>query len=316
MRAAAVACIMTVAISAESAAAQPVGDGEPYVVVLGVAQDGGVPQAGDRRQERWNDPSVRRYVSCLGIVDPQSSQRWLLDCTPDFAEQLHVLDDIAPVETRPGIDGIFLTHAHIGHYTGLMDLGHEVMGAKSVPVYAMPRMAEYLRTNGPWDQLVRYRNIGLHELGDGVAVELNDRLRVEPFLVPHRQEYSEVVGFRVTGPGRSLIFIPDIDSWEQWDEWGTRIEDMIAGVDLAFLDGTFYDNGEIPGRDMSGFPHPFVAHSMKRFAGLPSSERRKIHFIHFNHTNLVLVSDEARQAVLDAGFHLAREQEVFGLAHR
>lgn len=288
----------------------PLAESTPYVVVLGIAQDGGVPQAGDKDSARWENPEVRRYVTSLAIVDPETSSRWLIDCTPDFPLQLHELDKIAPVSSRPGIDGIFLTHAHMGHYTGLMHLGHEVMGAKGVPVYVMPRMHEFLRTNGPWSQLVGYENIVLKELRAGRPVAITSSIRVEPLIVPHRQEFSEVVGYRITGPNRSVVFIPDIDSWEEWDEMGWRIEDVIRSVDVAYLDATFYANGEIPGRDMSGFPHPFITHSMKRFADLPVEERAKVRFIHLNHTNAALFPDsDAYKTILRRGFRVAEELE-------
>jgi len=282
----------------------------PYVIVLGIAQDGGVPQAGSKDHRGWDDPALRRRVASLGLVDPASGGRWLFDATPDFREQLHELDRAAPVDGVPGLEGIFLTHAHIGHYTGLMFLGHESIGARGVTVFAMPRMSAFLGGNGPWDQLIRYGNIALATLQDGEPVRLNDRLTVTPFIVPHRQEYSEVAGFTIDGPGRSVLFIPDIDSWEEWEAEGTRIEQMIAKVDVAFLDGTFYAAGEIPGRDMSGFPHPFITRSMERFASLPAAEKAKIRFIHLNHTNAALRPDsEARRSILSNGFRVAEEGE-------
>jgi pyrroloquinoline quinone biosynthesis protein B len=214
---------------------------------------------------------------------------------------------------RPGIDGIFLTHAHIGHYTGLMHLGKEVMGTKGVPVYAMPRMAGYLRTNGPWSQLVKLSNIELREMQAGTPVRLPE-FTVTPLLVPHRQEFSEVVGFRIEAAAAKILFIPDIDSWTQWDEAGTRIEDEIAKVDVAYLDGTFFANGEIPGRDMSGFPHPFIRTSLDRFAKLPAKERAKIRFIHLNHTNRALwAGTDERRAIEAAGMRVAEEGESIPL---
>jgi pyrroloquinoline quinone biosynthesis protein B len=282
----------------------------PYVMVLGIAQDGGAPQAGYPSEPGWHDPSRRRLATCLALVDPASGARWLFDATPDFPEQLQRLDEAAPTKGRPGLSGIFLTHAHIGHYTGLMYLGKEVIGAKQVPVWAMPRMREFLTNNGPWQQLVRFENIALKNLVAGEAVQLSAGLKVTPILVPHRQEYSEVVGFRIEGPKTSVLFIPDIDSWTQWDEQGTRIEDEIAKVDVDYLDGTFFANGEIPGRDMSGFPHPFISTSLARFAKLPESERAKIRFIHLNHTNAALwVGTEARQEILKSGSRVAEEGE-------
>lgn len=303
-------CLASLAAFANPVSEAAPGAGEPYVMVLGVAQDGGAPQAGYPDEPGWNDASKRRLATSLALVDPQSGERWLFDATPDFPEQLNRLDHAAPAKSRPGLSGIFLTHAHIGHYTGLMFLGHEVIGAREVRVWAMPRMAQYLRDNGPWQQLVRYKNIVLQPLLADEAVVLNERLKVTPIRVPHRQEYSEVVGYRIEGGKASVLFIPDIDSWTQWDGEGRRIEDEIAKVDVAYLDGTFFANGEIPGRDMSGFPHPFISLSLARFAALPAARRAKIRFIHLNHTNPALWPETAaRRAVEAAGSRVAEEGE-------
>ena len=284
---------------------------ETSIVVLGIAQDGGVPQAGRFDDPRWNDPAKARLIASLGIVDARSGKRWMIDATPDFRRQLLDLRRASTGPDRPALDGIFLTHAHIGHYTGLMFLGHESMGAKGVPVWAMPRMAAFLRSNGPWDQLVRLGNIDLKPLAAGVAVDLGAGLSITPIPVPHRQEYSEVVGFRIQGPARSALYIPDIDAWEQLDAQGVRIEELVRSVDVAYLDATFFANGEIPGRDMTGFPHPFIRHSLERFATLPASERAKIRFIHLNHTNPALdPASPARREIEAAGMRVAEQGEI------
>lgn len=283
----------------------------PFLLVLGIAQDAGVPQAGNRGDAAWHDMTRRRQATSLAVVDPADGERLLFEATPDFKVQLQRLDERFPVEGRPGIDGIFLTHAHIGHYVGLMMLGHEVMGAQEVPVYAMPRMAQFLTDNGPWSQLVRYRNIDLRRLTAGRAVQATPRVRVTPFLVPHRQEFSEVVGYRIAGPNRTVLFIPDIDRWEDWQE---DLATVLAGVDVAYLDATFYANGEIPGRDMSGFPHPFITTTMGLLSHLPAAEKGKVRFIHFNHTNPVLdLKSAAAAEVRRQGFKLAAEGEELGL---
>lgn len=280
------------------------------LVVLGTAQDGGAPQIGHPEDPAWADASLRRTATSLGIVDRNAGKRWLFEASPDVRDQIYRFDQVAPATVKaPGLDGVFLTHAHMGHYVGLMFFGHESMGARDLPVYAMPRMAEYLTANGPWSQLVRYNNVKLTPLADRVAVDLG-AIKVTPILVPHRQEFSEVVGFRIEGPTRNVLFIPDIDSWEQWDALGTRIEDEIARVDVAYLDATFYADGELPGRDMSKIPHPLIAHSMARFATLPAPERAKIRFIHLNHTNPArFPAGEARRAIEAAGFRVAEEME-------
>lgn len=286
-------------------------------MVLGVAQDGGIPQAGDKDHPGWHDPTFHRRVVSLAVVDGRGdgeARRWLFEATPDLPSQLHTLDELAPVSGKPGLAGIFLTHAHAGHYTGLLFLGFEIIGAAQTPVYALPRMAAYLRQNGPWEQLVRYQNVDLRELAAGESVALADDLAVTPFLVPHREEYSEVGGFRIDGPRRSVLFIPDINGWEEWDEWGIHIEDRIREVDVAYLDGSFWDQGEVPGRDMSTFPHPLMRRSMERFAALPATERQKIRFLHLNHTNPVVdAQGKERSELRGAGMSLAEELERIDL---
>ncbi len=284
----------------------------PILVVLGTAQDGGTPQAGSKMHPGWKDASKRRLVVSLGLLD--KGQRWMFEATPDFPEQLQLLDELHAVEERPGLQGIFITHAHIGHYVGLMHLGHESMGSKSVPVYAMQKMATYLTENGPWSQLVRYKNIKLMDLKNGKPVAINERIQVTPFLVPHRQEFSEVVGYKIEGPNRSAIFIPDIDSWEKWDLEGTRIETLIQTVDLALLDATFYDGNELPGRDMSGFPHPFIRTTMERLKDLSPQDKAKVTFIHLNHTNPANWPDsDARKKISELGFKVANQLDKFEL---
>ena len=125
-------------------------DGSPWLQVLGTAQDGGYPQAGcvDACCEAaWSEPSLRRMPACLGLADPASRSRWIIDCTPAFPGQLRQFD--AAAGPGWGLDGIFLTHAHVGHYVGLYHLGREVMGLGGVPVYCSERMASFIRENEP-----------------------------------------------------------------------------------------------------------------------------------------------------------------------
>lgn len=287
-----------------------------YLIVLGTAQDAGSPQVNSPAQHPARvDPDARRYATCLGIVDPASGKRWMIEATPDFREQAWMLSRSEPAASAPvQIDGIFLTHAHIGHYTGLMFLGHESMGANGVPVFAAPRMTEFLRTNGPWDQLVRYGNIALQPLTPDEPVAIGAGVSITPFLVPHRQEYSEVLGYRIDGPNQSALFIPDIDSWDQWSDLGVNLIDAVRGVDAAYLDATFYDNHEIPGRDMSTFPHPRITETMDRLEALPFEERAKVRFIHLNHTNPAQWRDApARREIERRGFRVARRGERISL---
>lgn len=287
----------------------------PFVYVLGTAQDAGYPQAGCRKeccQDAWLDPAVARYATSLAVCDPVSHQVWLLDCSPDFKHQLQMLERLnSQQQAQPSngyeLNGIFLTHAHIGHYSGLIHLGREVMGTSGINVYAMPRMRKFLTSNGPWDQLVTLNNIQLQPLNADVAVKLNERLSVTPILVPHRDEYSETVGFIIEGPSRKVLFIPDIDKWSRWDR---PIEDIVKAVDVAYLDGTFFGNGEIPGRDLSQIPHPFIQESLQRFSGQPAHIRNRVRFIHLNHTNPALKPNSAaRRIIAEAECNVAEQGE-------
>ena len=281
---------------------------QPYVVILGVAQDGGAPHAACEKScciHKWNDPTLHNKVSSIGIVDPISNEVWMIDATPDFAEQLHLLTN----NNSRDLKGIFLTHAHIGHYTGLMHLGREVMGAKNTKVSVMPKMENFLRNNGPWSQLVKLENVSLNSLRDNKSVQLNSRLTITPFKVPHRDEFSETVGYRIDGPSKSLVFIPDIDKWSKWH---IDIIEVVENSDYSLLDGTFYDINELPGRDMSQIPHPFIIETMNLFKN--SDNKNSIYFIHLNHTNPALDKNSKEyNNILDNGFNVTKRGNKLNL---
>lgn len=278
----------------------------PYLYVLGIAQDGGYPQAGCFKPHcmpGWEHEELRHPVVSLGLVDPLARVKYLFEATPDFPRQYYLLEQEAPA-AKYAFGGVFVTHAHIGHYTGLMHFGHEAMGAKDVPVYAMPRMRAFLTDNGPWSQLVKYGNIALKPLEPDVPVALG-ALAVTPLRVPHRDEYSETVGFVIRGPHKSALFVPDIDAWEKWDR---DLIEVLKTVDYALVDATFYNMDELPGRDMSKVPHPLVRHTMALLKDQPASERAKVWFIHMNHGNPLLWADSPQsRAVRSNGFNVARE---------
>ena len=281
---------------------------QPYVVILGIAQDGGVPHAACEKTcciDKWSDSNLHSKVSSIGIVDPASNEVWMIDATPDFAEQLYLLTN----NNKRNLKGIFLTHAHIGHYTGLMHLGREVMGAKNTVVNVMPKMESFLRNNGPWSQLIDFKNISLSSLSNNQKVRLNSRLSIVPFKVPHRDEFSETVGYRIEGPSKSLVFIPDIDKWSKWQ---TDIIDIVEDSDYSLLDGTFYDINELPGRDMSQIPHPFIVETMKLFQY--SNKKDSIYFIHLNHSNPALDKGSNEfQNIIDSDFNVAQQGDKLNL---
>ena len=278
--------------------------GAPFVQVLGVAQDGGHPQPGCGRDCCRSDRVQPHLTTCVAVVD--GARTWFLDAGPDFPHHLARIEAVGAQ-----LAGILVTHGHAGHYAGLMYLGREAMNTARLPVWAAPRLAGFIRNNGPWEQLITARNIDLRVIDPGQPVLLSDKVRVHAFTVPHRDEYSETLGFQVSGPGGSVLYVPDTDGWEGWEE---PVENLIRSVDVALLDATFYDEEELPGRDIAAIAHPLVVDSLARFGNLEDSERAKIRFTHLNHSNPLLdpFSDEATR-VVRAGMAVATEGDVYPL---
>ena len=283
-----------------------------YITILGIAQDAGYPHINcenDCCKSFYDGSESRKLVSCLGLVDLVDNKKYIFDATPDFTEQTQELNT-NHLDNGYIIDGVFLTHAHIGHYTGLMYLGFEALGANKVPVYAMPRMKEYLETNGPWSQLLTFNNIDLKPLQNDSVVTLNRNLKVTPILVPHRDEFSETVGYKIEGQNKSALFIPDIDKWEKWER---NIIEEVKKVDYAFVDASFFRDGEID-RDMSKIPHPFTTQTTTLFENEDLETKNKIHFIHFNHSNPTIKdSHRLKDSILNLGFRFAKEGDVYDL---
>lgn len=274
--------------------------------VLGVAQDGAVPHLGCERPccEDARRTGRVMYPASLGVHHVESDQLLLFEASPAIEAQVALLHRLAGQSDRGRfpVDDVALTHAHIGHYLGLAQLGREVAGVRGVRVWVSPRFAEFLTAHGPWKQLVELGQIRLMVFEPGVPFEPMPGLTVTAIAVPHRDEFSDTMAYRISGPNRSVLFVPDIDRWERTDD---LIDTLFRGIDVAYVDATFYDGRELPDRDISEIPHPPMVDSMERLASRAASVR----FIHFNHTNPVLRDDELRREVVERGFGLARRGE-------
>lgn len=285
------------------------------LIVLGTLQDGGLPHIGCKKKccaPFFNNPHPAHKVVSLGIIDYDSQNTYILEATPDFTEQIEFLTTRANFDSGQSIpDGIFISHAHIGHYTGLMFLGKEAKNANQAQVYCMPGMENFLTNHGPWSQLVTNKNIIIKTLKRDTPLKLSPNLSITPFIVPHRDEFSETVGFKINGPHKTVLFIPDIDKWSKWEK---MIIEEISKVDYAFIDGTFYDAEEINYRDIKEIPHPFVIESMELFNTMTISDKSKVHFIHLNHTNPLNIKNSSQyNTVRDNGFNIAEYSSSFPL---
>ena len=285
---------------------------EVVLKVLGTIQDGGIPHMGCSKEcctNYYENKSIRIGVSSIGVSNFKYDTNYIVDATPDVNFQLQAL--IGNTNPSKKLDGIFLTHAHMGHYAGLLNFGRESLNSNNIPVYLMPKFFDFISNNGPWDQLVSLNNIKLQRIYDNEKVILHNNLTFTPILVPHRDEYSETVGYIIEGEKKRALYIPDIDKWDKWD---LSITKMIKNVDYAFLDGTFFDEKEINDRDISEIPHPFIIESLELFNNLENIDKAKVYFIHMNHTNPVLNknSEEYKRVIL-SGFNVAEPGMEFAL---
>ena len=283
-----------------------------YITILGTAQDGGFPHIGCQKKccdDFYKGISLKQKVVSLGLIDRKAQQKFLFEATPDISTQLADLEN-NHLKTNTIINGVFITHAHIGHYAGLLYFGKEALGKKDTRVYAMPKMKGFLENNGPWSQLVTDQNIVFSNLKKDTVIQLNHSLKVTPFLVPHRDEFSETVGYKIEGKNKSALFIPDINKWSLWEK---NIVEEVKKVDYAFLDATFFKEGEI-NRPMSEVPHPFIVETVDLFKNESLTTKNKVIFIHFNHTNPALQpNSKERNELTLLGYKFATEGERFEL---
>ena len=275
-----------------------------YIYILGNTQDAGLPHIGCQHPfcEDNFDVYEEYYTTSIAVVNSDLKKYILFEATPDITFQLNNLKkNIFHEFLLP--ESIYITHAHMGHYTGLMYFGREALGSKDLLVRVLPRMSKFLQNNGPWSQLVDINNIKIKEINFGLSTNELSNIIVTPVQVPHRDEYSETAGYIIEGKNKKALFIPDIDKWEKWDR---NLSQLAEEFDFLLIDATFYDSKEI-NRDISEIPHPLVTETIDLLSGLHVENRSKVYFIHMNHTNMMLDPDsELSKLVTSKGFNIAR----------
>jgi pyrroloquinoline quinone biosynthesis protein B len=287
-------------------------DGADVIIkVLGTAQDAGIPQVGcycPNCERARKNPRFARLKPSIAVLDMKDKTAFIVDASPDIGQQFDLIHERMDSNSAVKVSvphAILLTHAHIGHYTGLMYYGYEGFNAEGIPVFCTARMAGFLEENGPWSQLVRLKNIAIQEFSPDAKISLTERISFIPLLVPHRDEYSDTVGFIIAGPRRKLLYIPDIQNWKAWDR---SVVAEVEKVDYTILDGTFFSPDELPGRDLSKIGHPFITDSMDVLSATAKSEKCKIYFTHLNHSNRAInPAGPERKEITARGFRLAAD---------
>jgi pyrroloquinoline quinone biosynthesis protein B len=269
-------------------------------IVLGSGQDGGVPQFGTA-----GGLGPQRSASSVAVVGSDGSAV-LMDASPDLRSQYRRLvasPEYAARSSSEPFDAVLLTHAHMGHYTGLVHFGKEARGTRAIAAYGSPSMLAYLDANEPWASLFAEGHLRAVAVEPGETFEPIPGLRAVGHAVPHRPDHSDNVGFELTAPSRgSLLYLPDLDRWDAWPD----AHDVLARVDTALIDATFYDEMEHPDRDISTIPHPPVTDTIDRFGYLAGGTR--LILTHLNWTNRLCDPAAPEQdRVRSAGFGVAHD---------
>ena len=280
------------------------------VTLLGTAQDGGRPQPGCRRSccADLGPTDVRHPVS-LGITD-ETGQGHLIEASRALGEQLTIWG-------HPPLKSVMLTHAHFGHVDGLGLFGRETLNARGLALYASASMLSLVQNTPHWAQMVAQGVFTTMAATSGNVQHLSPEVSFEPVQVPHRAELSDMHAFIVRGPSRAVLFLPDHDRWDDTlnlhqaptiRSWLTSLR-----VDVALVDGTFWNANELQGRRQDEVPHPTVSETLERLGPRVDGDPEVV-FIHLNHTNpLHDPSSTEHQAVIDMGWAVGEQGMNFTL---
>ncbi|MHA1125643.1 MAG: MBL fold metallo-hydrolase [Candidatus Heimdallarchaeota archaeon] len=276
------------------------------LLVLGSGQDAGVPQINcgciNCVAARKN-PALRRLGPSIAIFDEEEEHCYIFDASPDLKPQIDMIKGfISRVKTHKDlpISGIFLTHAHFGHCSGLWSLGKECCDAREVMVYCSKKMEGFLKNNHPFKHLLERNNLSLSIMETNQDYPF-ENFSISTFDVPHRNEYADTVGY-IINHTKKILYLPDLDVWT--DELVT----LVNSVDLALIDGSFISHDELP--RLTKVPHPPIKKTMEFF----KETNTEIYFTHFNHTNPVLQKNgKERENVLKKGFKLTYDGLVIDI---
>jgi pyrroloquinoline quinone biosynthesis protein B len=288
------------------------------VTILGIAQDAGIPQAGcscERCLNAHENPELKRYPVSIGIQGVDGSKH-LIEVTKNLSEQLRTWSK-NKIEGNIFIpDSVTITHLHLGHIEGIGQFGKPVMGIKNLPIYLSQKNNDSIQERNDIKLMIKEENIKL--ISENNFRPMNDcGFTLELIPIPHRSELGDTSAILIKGPKKNLLFLPDQDSWsETLDSFSVKsIRALLTSlrVDIALVDGTFWNLNELPGRDLSKIPHPTIEESIRRL-GIKKINDPDIFFIHLNHSNPVNDHDsEERNLVESYGWSICERNHTLSI---
>lgn len=266
------------------------------VEVLGNTQDGGVPHlecSCDLCSKARENPEEAKHNASIMVKDSdeEDSFRYLIDATPDVRYQI----------TGEYLDGVFISHGHLGHITGLLQFGEEGCNKTDLPLYVSDKTENYIRKNDPFRLLIDKGNVEIMNFNDEDEVDIRGGC-IEAFEAKHNRVNTDTLSFMIHGEEKTLFYIADIH------EWTEKTLNLMQKADIAIVDGTFWNEEEI--ERYEEVPHPVMKETMHLAEGWDTD----IYFTHLNHTNPALREDtDERQEIQERGFGVVEEGMEFEL---
>lgn len=287
---------------------------------LGTAAGGGVPQ--------WNcacpgctgaraHPDRRRQHDCLAVLGAAPGSWFLINATPDIADQLQAQPELRPDagQQRTPLVTIILTDAELDHTLGLFRLRE----AEHLQILATAPVRQALRERLHLDEILApYTTLSWLDLPlndeppahiAGIQVSAlplsTKRPRYAVDSAPH-PAWSVAVQLHDPQRDTTALYAPALAVWSE------PVEKAVAQADCVFLDGTFWDDEEPRHTNISSRTATEMGHLP--IHGPNGTADRLAHtgthrlYTHLNNTNPLVDSDAPQHAQLRA-LGLATAQE-------
>lgn len=240
------------------------------ISILGSGTSIGVPEIGCTCDVCTSKDARDNRLRCSGLVEVNDI-RILIDCSPDFRQQMLALDDYRP------IDAVLITHEHYDHVGGIDDL-RAFCRFRNIPIFAESDTANAIRQRIPYC----FRE----KLYPGVPrITLTDITPGHPFMVRNLQGNAvSVLPFRVMH-GKLPIVGYRIGrlAW---------ITDMLTMPDESFklLEGV----EELVINALRHKPHPAHQTVEQALENIARIAPRRAWLIHFSHEVGLHADEEAK----------------------